>query len=202
MLKYLIGTIVYKLSRGVKDLTDTEFDFRVELILKNDKNGLREIYQCYGKVIYNIMLDIVKSPQDAEDLTSDFFLKLWDTAGQYRKGTGHKRYLTVMAKNLALDFIRKRRHETPTLDDDEAGHKEQQDSMRVDDDVIGKLTFEEALKLLSEGERDILNMRLGMDMTFREISRAVGKPLGTVTWKYRQAVFKLKKTIKEDSIYG
>lgn len=41
----------------------------------------------------------------------------------------------------------------PTLDDDEAGHKEQQDSMRVDDDVIGKLTFEEALKLLSEGER-------------------------------------------------
>ena len=186
----------------MKDLTDTEFDFRVELILKNDKNGLREIYQCYGKVIYNIMLDIVKSPQDAEDLTSDFFLKLWDTAGQYRKGTGHKRYLTVMAKNLALDFIRKRRHETPTLDDDEAGHKEQQDSMRVDDDVIGKLTFEEALKLLSEGDRDILNMRLGMDMTFREISRAVGKPLGTVTWKYRQAVFKLKKTIKEDSIYG
>lgn len=90
----------------------------------------------------------------------------------------------------------------PTLDDDEVGHKEQQDSMRVDDDVIGKLTFEEALKLLSEGERDILNMRLGMDMTFREISRAVGKPLGTVTWKYRQAVFKLKKTIKEDSIYG
>ena len=107
-----------------------------------------------------------------------------------------------MAKNLALDFIRKRRHETPTLDDEEAGHKEQQDSMRVDDDVIGKLTFEEALKLLSEGERDILNMRLGMDMTFREISRVVGKPLGTVTWKYRQAVFKLKKTIKEDSIYG
>lgn len=116
----------------MKDLTDTEFDFRVELILKNDKNGLREIYQCYGKVIYNIMLDIVKSPQDAEDLTSDFFLKLWDTAGQYRKGTGHKRYLTVMAKNLALDFIKKRRHETPSLDDEEAGHKEQQDSMRVD----------------------------------------------------------------------
>ena len=54
----------------MKDLTDTEFDFRVELILKNDKNGLREIYQCYGKVIYNIMLDIVKSPQDAEEIVS------------------------------------------------------------------------------------------------------------------------------------
>lgn len=74
--------------------------------------------------------------------------------------------------------------------------------MRVDDSVIGKLTFEEALKLLSDDERDILNMRLGMDMTFREISRAVRKPLGTVTWKYRQAVSKLRKTIKEDSIYG
>ena len=72
----------------MKDLTDTEFDFRVELILKNDKNGLREIYQCYGKVIYNIMLDIVKSPQDAEDLTSDFFLKAMGHRRSVPKGNG------------------------------------------------------------------------------------------------------------------
>ena len=70
----------------MKDLTDTEFDFRVELILKNDKNGLREIYQCYGKVIYNIMLDIVKSPQDAEDIR--FFPKAMGHRRSVPKGNG------------------------------------------------------------------------------------------------------------------
>lgn len=186
----------------MKTLTDDEFDFRMELILANDKNGLREIYQCYGRIIYGIMLDIVKSPQDAEDLTSDFFLRLWETAGLYKKGTGHKRYLTVMAKNLALDFIKKRRREVCSLDDDTKDHTEQADSTRVDDSVIGGISFDEALNRLNSDEREILSMRLGMELTFREISKIMKKPLGTVTWKYRQAVAKLRKTVKEDGIYG
>lgn len=183
-------------------MTDNEFDFRMKLILNNDKNGLREIYNCYGKMIYQVILNVVKKPQDAEDLTSDFFLRLWETAGNYKSGTGHKRYITVMARNLALDFLKKRRHEAFTLDDEENSQPEQADDERIDDSVIGNITFDNALRMLKDDEREILNLHLGMELTFREISKVLGKPLGTVSWKYRQAVSKLKKLVKEDSIYG
>lgn len=174
----------------------------MKLILNNDKNGLREIYCCYGKMIYQIILTVVKSPQDAEDLTSDFFLRLWETAGNYRSGTGHKRYITVMARNMALDFMKKRRRETFTLDDEENPQPEQADSERIDDSVIGNMSFDNALKLLNDDEREIIDLHLGMELTFREIGKVLGRPLGTVSWKYRQAVSKLKKLVKEDSIYG
>ncbi len=183
-------------------MTDSEFDFRMKLILNNNKNGLREIYDAYGRLIYQQMLSIVRNPQDAEDLTSDFFLRLWETADQYRPGTGHKRYIAVVAKNMAVDFLRKRKREAYTLDDDEVYQDEPADSRLTDDEVIGTLTFDEALDKLCGDEKEIINLRLGFDMTFKEISKSLGKPLGTVTWKYRQAISKLRKTVKEGSIYG
>ncbi|MBO5449469.1 MAG: RNA polymerase sigma factor [Ruminococcus sp.] len=183
-------------------MTDNEFDFKMKLILEKNKNGLRDIYNAYGRLIYHQMLAVVKSPQDAEDLTSDFFLRLWETAGQYRSGTGHKRYITVMARNMAVDFLRKRRRESYTLDDEDVYHEEPADTVLTDETVIGNVTFEKALELLNAEEREIINLRLGFELTFKEISKTLGKPLGTVTWKYRQAVSKLRKTVKEGSING
>lgn len=183
-------------------MTDNEFDLRISQILSKDKNGLREIYNAYGRVIYQQMLAVVRSPQDAEDLTSDFFLRLWETADQYRSGTGHKRYIAVIARNMALDFLRKRKHEAYSMDDSEHYHEEQSDGGLTDEKIIADITFEQALSLLTEDERDIVDLRLGMEMTFSDISEALGKPLGTVAWKYRQAINKLKKAVKEGSIYG
>lgn len=182
-------------------MTDNEFDFRMQLIREKDKNGLREIYKAYGRLIYQLMLGIVKSPQDAEDLTSDFFLRLWDTALGYKKGKGHKRYISVMARNMAIDYLRRKKHEVYSIDDEENQLPEQADNLRLDDDVIGDITFGEALSRLNNDEREIINLHLGMQLTFSEISKVLSKPLGTVTWKYRQAISKLKKTVKEDSIY-
>lgn len=185
------------------DLTDKEFDLCIQRILGKDKSGLRDIYSCYGKLIYQQMLAVVKSPQDAEDLTSDMFLRLWETAAQYRSGTGHKRYITVMARNMAIDFLRKRKREEYTIDDDGIYTEEQADPEDPTDvQVESGIAFKQALDTLNEAEREIINLRAGLDMTFKEISETLGIPLGTVAWKYKQALNKLKKTVKEGSIYG
>ena len=64
------------------------------------------------------------------------------------------------------------------------------------------MAFSQALETLNDAEKEIINLRVGFDMTFKEISEALGIPLGTVAWRYRQALNKLKKTVKEGSIYG
>lgn len=187
----------------MRDLTDLDFDLSIQKILSKDKSGLKEIYDHYGGYIYQQMISVVKSPQDAEDLTSEFFLRLWETAAQYRSGNGHKRYLTVMARNLAIDFLRKMKHESYSLDDDEVYREEQADtSLSPDDEIVGNINFAEALSILKPDEKEIVNMHLGFEMTFSEISEVLNRPLGTVAWKYRQALIKLKKSVKEGSIYG
>ncbi len=183
-------------------MTDKEFDFRIKLILKGEKDGLKLIYQEYGKLIYTQMINLVKSPQDAEDLTSDFFLKLWQTADRYKSGNGHKRYLTVIARNMALDFMKKRNREIYSIDDENTGHNEPCDDNLTDEKIVGEISFDNALEILNCSEREIIHLHIGMELTFREISNILQKPLGTVTWKYSRAIAKLKNNVKEGQYNG
>ena len=86
-------------------MTDKEFDHCMDQIGRGEKEGLRRIYEEYGTFIYKTLLSTVKIPQDAEDLTSDLFLRLWKKAEQYRRGAGHKAYLARIAHNMAVDHL-------------------------------------------------------------------------------------------------
>ena len=182
-------------------MTDAEFDSAIALVTAGDKSGLKSIYDAYAKRIYQVIYGIVKNPHDSEDLTADLFIKLWDNASLYRPGSGHKRYLTVMAKNLALDFLRKAGRQSFEID---AGEKEYviPDGGDVENDVTEKMSFTRALEYLNPNQRRVVDMHIGMEMTLREISEALDMPMGTVSWNYRSAIQKLKKIYKEGGTYG
>ena len=182
-------------------MTDAQFDAAIGLIAGGEKSGLKDIYTAYARQLYQVILGIVKSPQDAEDLTADLFMKLWENAAQYKPGSGHKRYLTVMARNLAVDFLRKSGRQSFELDDEESGMVVA-DTQDIQTDVEGKLSFGAALDALSAKQRQIVDMHIGMQLTLQEISDSLGIPMGTVAWNYRAAIEKLKKLYKEGEHYG
>lgn len=182
-------------------MTDSRFESCILLIRQGDKTGLREIYDGYFKTIYSVMLSVVKNHADAEDLTADFFLKLWERlADTYTAGNGHKRWLVTAAKNMAVDFVRKNNHIQLTIDspqDEENSPHTEPVSEGFENSVIGNMTVREALSKLSDSEREIVNLKLFAGLTFKEIARALSKPLGTVSWKYRSAIKKLSNYVRE-----
>lgn len=180
-------------------MTDRQFERRITLIQQGDKQGLKEIYEEYGKTIYQCVYQILRSSHDAEDITSEFFLKLWRIADTYCFGGKHKRWLVTIARNMALDFLKKQKREQPLLDGgaEENTIPEPADSVSTEDTVTGKMAVAEALETLDESEREIVNMHILAELTFREIAAIVEKPIGTVTWKYRNAVMKLQKIVGE-----
>ena len=182
-------------------MTDAQFEASILQIVNGSKDGLKEIYDAYAKQVYQIILGVIRSPYDAEDLTADMFMKLWETASQYKPGNGHKRYITVMARNLAIDFLRKNGRQSFELDDDESG-TEAADSQDLEKDVEGSLGFSQALDALNPKQRHIVDLHIGMQMTLQEISDSLGIPLGTVSWNYRAAIERLKKLYKEGELYG
>lgn len=92
-------------------MTEAEFEHCMEKICRGDKTGLKDIYTEYLPFIYRTVYGIVGNKENAEDITSDFFVKLWSLAPKYKKGEGHKGYLATVARNMAIDFIRKNRRE-------------------------------------------------------------------------------------------
>lgn len=213
-------------------MTEQEFEQAVVRIRSGDKDGLKEIYLAYVRFIYAVIYEILQNKENTEDMTSEFFIKLWDVAERYEPGRGHRGYLATIARNMAIDFLRKRRREVPSAELDlggfgggggafdapgggagEAGggiaggnahsraggsnpgrmFQRETSANPVEDEVIGNIALKEALAFLKDGERQIINMKILGDMTFQEISDALQMPMGTVTWKYRNAIGKLRR---------
>ena len=177
-------------------MTEEQFSLSMERIRQKDKSALKEIYEEYIGFVYHVVLDIVKSREAAEDITSEFFIKLWEKADQYRNGNGHKGYLATIARNMAIDYIRKNKHEELTIDrEDENIISTEVSSMEKtpEDEVVGEISVEQALNKLKPVYRQIVTMKVLGDMTFKEIATSLNIPIGTVTWNYQDAIKQLRR---------
>lgn len=198
--------IIYE-GKGIM-MTDNTFDECVVRMQKGDKEALHQIYQEYLGYIYSIVLNLVQNKENAEDITSDFFIKLWVNADKYKPGSGHKGYLATIARNMSIDFLRSRKKEQLVesfeASYDEADREalnasevkeavEANEPVSLENQVIGDISLKEALDTLKDSEKEVINLKIMGEMTFNEISTVLNKPMGTVTWIYRQAIEKLRR---------
>ena len=68
-------------------MTDREFEQCMSAMAAGDRDSLRHIYDAYLKLIYAVVYDTIGQREEAEDVTSEFFIKLYSIAGSY----GHDR---------------------------------------------------------------------------------------------------------------
>ena len=168
-------------------MNNREFDRCMRRMQKGDKTGLKEIYEAYISYIYAVIRGVVKNKENAEDLTAEFFIKLWNMADQYKAGSGHKTWMTVIARKAGREQLTEEVPEASAADT-AAGIA---DSM--ENEVVGRMNFRETVEKLPETERQIMTMKLAGQMTFKEIAEVLGIPMGTVTWKYQNSLEKLRR---------
>ena len=159
------------LRKGKNRMSNEAFDLCMDRIRNGDKAALHEIYLAYVDYLFHLILSIVGRQEDAEDITSELFIRLWKQADRYKSGTGHKRWLSVMAHHMAVDFL-------------------EQD---ISEKVISFLTVEQVLSHLKPVEREIVHLKIVGEETFEGIAELLQMPVGTVTWKYRQAIRKIRR---------
>lgn len=197
-------------------MTEARFEQCIRQMNEGDKEGLREVYEEYVSYIYGIVMQMIGNRENAEDITSDFFIRLWEKSALYKPGSGHRGWMATIARNMTVDFIRKRSRESLTSqlagmeeEDQEAESSEVQRAVyaaslqesaggqfrgsQVEEQVIGRAIIREALDSLNEKEREIVHLKIMGDMTFKEIGEVLKVPMGTVAWRYREAVNKLRR---------
>ena len=182
-------------------MTENNFVGYLSQLCGGDMQGLRQIYEEYCPMIYSSVLQICKSPHLAEDITSEFFLRLKKAAAVYRKGLGHKKWLLISARNLAVDFIRRQSREIPSSggEQEEDAFSDIADSADTEEKVSSDISVRQMLEALNDNQREIVHLKIYCGLTFSEISDVLQIPLGTVTWRYQSAVKKLRKLYGEVS---
>lgn len=175
-------------------MTDKEFDGLMSAMTGGSRDALRQIYEEYVKLVYAVIYDTIKSREEAEDITSEFFIKLFGIAGKYKQGNGHKKWLVTIARNMAIDRIRKLDREMVVDEFPENsntdGSLEEQAALRV--------TMKQAMEGLKSEERQVLDLKVVGGFTFKDIAELLDKPQGTVSWLYNNAIKKLRRCQKWD----
>lgn len=173
-------------------MEEKQFSACMERMKSGDRNALHEVYEAYIGYIYTIVLQTVSNREDAEDVTSEFFMKLWRLADTYREGNGHRAWMAAIARNMAIDLLRKTRREVLTEDFTDTVTENASD-VSVEQEVIADISLRQALDTLKPGEREVVHLKIMGEMTFQEIADALNIPLGTATWRYQNAIQKLRR---------
>ena len=186
-----------------KAVTEERFAECMQAIADGDRDALKEIYEEYLPYLYTIVLGVVQQRETAEDVTSDVFIRIWNSAAKFQPGSGHKGWLATIARNMAIDELRKHKREVlmggggGDEENDGGGiedfSEQETPSEGVEDEVVEQLSIMEALDRLKPEEREIVDMKVLSDMTFKEISEILQIPMGTVTWRYQAAIKKLRR---------
>lgn len=158
-------------------------------IAERDKDAFEQLYEKTRRLVFSVCLGVVKNQGLAEELMQETFVTVWQKSGEFR-GKGYKTWILTVAKNKAINALKKARRETPFdfFENENIGG-----GYEIDNDT--GIVLKTALQGLNEDERQIVLMRNAGAKT-KEIAIALGMPRGTVSWKYAEALKKLKKLLE------
>ena len=160
-----------------------------ELREKN-QNAYNELYEKYYKLVYGIVFSIMKNKADAEDVTHEIFTKIYKLDVNKFPTDHEASWLFTVSKNECLLYIRKLK---PNISLEEI--YEMTESNNGIEEVIDKDYYNKLISGLKEDEKIIVSLKILSNFTFKKISQVMNIPIGTVQWKYYNAINSLKISI-------
>lgn len=155
------------------------------------------------KLVYNFIYRLTGNKDEAHDLTQETFIKTWKNINKYDGRASLKTWITMIARNTTIDWLRKRKDYTfSSIDKDDDGFFEEtlRDTEPLPDELFEQeelsTTLENALNTLSIEQKTVVILHYKNGMTFEEISEVVKVPMNTVKSRYRRALKALKKELE------
>lgn len=161
------------------------WDNLMQEISRGSERAFEALYEGMKRGVFALAYSYLRNYADSEDTVQETFLIVKRRAHLYEKGTNARAWVFQIAKNIALDELRRRK-------------RRKEAEFIKDEGVETPLPFlDELTASLSEEEREIVLMHAVWGYRHKEIAEEKGLPLGTVTWKYNEAIKKLRKEQEE-----
>jgi RNA polymerase sigma factor (sigma-70 family) len=173
---------------SVKALYDVELVKRA--VDKHDQAAYAELLDRYRESVYFLLMKMVNNKDDAEDLTIEAFGKAFKNIEQYTPNFAFSTWLFRIATNNCIDFIRKKRMVTLSLDrtftsgdGDEMTMDVRADIADPEESMIRKqknVLMRSLVEKLKPRYRILIEMRYFQELSYEEIAEKLDLPLGTV----------------------
>jgi RNA polymerase sigma-70 factor (ECF subfamily) len=160
---------------------------------------LDAFYERYNRLAFSLILRIVGTREDAEDVLVDVFWQVWQQAARYDESRGKPiAWLLTIARTRAIDCIRSSGRQMTSLDNAGEYRDPPPSGPQADPFVLADTrdAVVEALKTLPDEQRVPLEMAYYRGMSHTEIAEALSQPLGTIKDRIRNGMMHLRKRLK------
>ena len=172
----------------------------MDRISQGDETAFAELYSRYWKAVYTQALHYMKSPQAAQDIVQDVFLKIWAN----RENLGHIRefrpYFFVTARNIIISNLRNTVFHQYLTDDDQ-----QEESILLPERM---LSFKESVDILHRAietlppqQQKAYRLSRNEGLSYEEIAREMGISRLTVRTHITKALSFIRNYLAEKSVH-
>ena len=178
----------------------------VQRATEGDQRAYAELMGRYRDAIYYMLLKMVNNASDAEDLTIEAFGKAFKNIQQYAPNYAFSTWLFKIATNNCIDFIRKRKANHVSLDQNDDEHEKA--SMDIQAPVMDPeetMINDQKIKLmravvdkLKPRYRKLIELRYFNELSYEEIAEELELPIGTVKaqlFRARELLYNILKTV-------
>ncbi len=96
-----------------------EDSFYIREVLKGNTKAYRMLIEKHQSMVFTLALRLVRSREDAEEVSQDAFLKAYQALGSFRFDSKFSTWLYRIVYNLGISRVRKKKNDTRSLNDDE-----------------------------------------------------------------------------------
>lgn len=177
----------------------------LERIASRDASALSELYDRFSKLLYGVILAVVRDTDDAEDVLQEVFVQIWKSAATYQPALGSpKTWLAKLAHNRAIDLLRSKRYQQRKME----VKREDDEELPVAPGTFAENTtwsqtvnrersvhLSAALTHLPPEQRSLIDLAFFQGLTHHEIAESTGIPLGTVKTRIRTGMHALRNRL-------
>lgn len=186
-----------EVNKQFSDKALKDFELIDKAVDNNDEQAFAELMERYKRPVYHMILKMIRNTDDAEDLTIEAFAKAFKNLHKFKKDYTFSTWLFRIATNNTIDFIRKKKLKTFSLNTsftDDAG-----ESVNIDVEDHNLNPQEEAIKAqkielvqmfvtkLPPKYQRLVKLRYFDELSYDEIAKTLEAPLGTVKAQLHRA---------------
>ncbi len=177
----------------------------IESALAGDQSAYKQLMNRHKTAIFHIVFKIVRNKETAADLVQETFMKAFASLATYRAEYKFSTWLYRIGANCAIDYLRKQKIKTLSLDtptvtsDGEFEIEVPDDSYNPERDLLERerrVSINDAIDTLPDKYRLVIVYRHKDNKSYEEIAEALNIPIGTVKARIFRARELLKKKLR------
>ena len=195
-----------EVNPNLSDKAVVDYQLVREAVDHGNQKAYAELMSRYKDSIYFMLLKMVNNRDDADNFTTEAFVKEFKNIHQYTPDYAFSTWLFKIATNNCIDYIRKKRKLMLSIDKGYENENGEDVALEIKSDTIGpeeKLmkkqkmeTMREVVDKLKPRYRTLIELRYFQELSYEEIATNMDLPLGTVKaqlFRAREFLYQIMK---------